>query len=56
MKRILMNKKKMSPSVNATLETQKEELKQAYEEAARDQARNELFQEWTATDTEDWEW
>lgn len=56
----LIGRKKMSAFVaevlSAALAAKKAELKRAYMEAASDDARKELFQEWSSIDTGDWEW
>lgn len=57
---MLIGRKSMSAfvakTINAALEAKKAKLKQEYIEAAQDPDQNKLFEEWSATDTGDWEW
>jgi hypothetical protein len=56
----LIGRKKMSAFVtniiNKALEEKKAELKHAYIEAAQDLNEKETFEEWSTTDSGDWEW
>jgi len=57
-----IGKKKMSAFVarliDKAMEEKREQLKQAYQEAAADPDLNAIFKEWSALDADggDWEW
>jgi len=57
---ILIGRKSMSAfvtkTIDAALEAKKAKLKQEYIEAAQDPEQKKLFEEWSSTDTGDWEW
>ena len=42
--------------INQAIEAKKKALTKAYIEAAQDEERDILFDEWSTTDTGDWEW